>query len=369
MTSVRDDPLYDEHIKYLARQAHAIGVPAHEVDDIVQDTLLKAIELMPTFRGDAKKTTWLYKILQNVWRNGNRRISRRLRKHHNYEAQYRASEPARVEHSEFDAELGLAIRELGDFVDSLSPEEREAFVARAIRGFGRSEAAALLGVEPAVLDRRLGSANVRFDDHFDRSGKSSARRSRHGILAWLPPTLKGWTSSGAGQLLSVLACIIAGLWLIAATTPDTRRSLERHVHKSVTTQQQARVAASEPTMPPISPTSPTSPIVVELDDRIHGGKRSRTSDSTSMPVDDTQHLAHGRELRYEHRLEEALAHIRAIDHKGPLARERWGNEVGILCEMQRFDEADAASEQWLAAFPDDFAVVNRSCVATQPHTN
>lgn len=364
MTLARNEPLYDEHIKYLARQAHAIGVPAHEVDDIVQDTLLKAVELMPAFRGDAKKTTWLYKILLNVWRNGNRRIARRIRKHHNYEAQCRAIETAWGEGSEFDAELGLAIRELREFVDSLSPEEREAFVARAIRGFGRSEAAELLGIQPAVLDRRLVSANGRFDDRFDQKRSSTSRHPTHqpakrtrGVLGVTAPALKWWTHSSAARLLTLLACFVGGLYLIAATTPDTRKMIPRRTIPPLPSMTSQVVAREE-----------VAPILVELDDTDPipiVAKAPHASLASDAGVDDTWHLARGRELRYENRLEEALAHIRAIDSLGPLARERWGNEVGILCQLQRLDEAITASSLWLAAYPEDLERLSRSCVRQQ----
>jgi RNA polymerase sigma factor (sigma-70 family) len=360
--SVRDEPLHDEHVEYLARQAHAIGVPAHEVDDVVQDTLLKAIELMPAFRGDAKKTTWLYKILLNVWRNGNRRIARRTRKHLNYAAECRANEPGRADRSEFEAEASLALGELHDFVDSLSPEEREAFIARALRGLGRREAAAWLNIEPAVLDRRFGSANVRFDDRFGHRRLAKPPSSRKfGIFA---PVVKWWTSSSVGPLLSIFACVAGGLWLIAVTTPHPRpRQLNA-----------ATVARADPARPSDAATrgaaaqSPT-PIEVRLEGR--RPKRAVRPSSSAPPPNpppdgDTRHLALGRALRYENRLAEALTHLRAIDSRGPLARERWGNEVGVLCEMQRLDEAIAVAKEWLATHPGDFVHLNRSCVSDQP---
>jgi RNA polymerase sigma-70 factor (ECF subfamily) len=372
-SSARGHPLHDEHIGYLVRQARSMGVPSHEIDDLVQDTLVKAVELLPTFRGDAKTTTWLYKILLNVWRNGHRRIVRRDRKHHDLEMRYLAIERSQFESSAFEAERGLALRELRAFVDTLTPEAREAFVARALRGLDRREAAMLLGVEPAVLDRRLGSATSRFDEQFEhRKRKTRGQQSSTGRLGiavpiWMP--IARWSiQSTIGGLLSVFSCVAIGLWLIAATTPKTEARVgERGTAVDRRDAAPCPVGQATPAML-AEPQSPASPIVVELPNirtstREH--PRARQIERAAVALDDPQQLALSRQLRFAGQWTAALEHIRKIDPSGPLARERWGNEVGILCALGRVSEAVAVVEQWLTQYPQDRTALRRSCVQNE----
>jgi RNA polymerase sigma-70 factor (ECF subfamily) len=50
----------------LLRYARAIGPDAHQDEDLVQDTLLRALQRAGSFHGDASLATWLHRILHNL---------------------------------------------------------------------------------------------------------------------------------------------------------------------------------------------------------------------------------------------------------------------------------------------------------------
>lgn len=46
-----------------------LNIPYYEIEDVVQETMIKAWNGLPKFRGDAKFSTWLYSIARNHARN------------------------------------------------------------------------------------------------------------------------------------------------------------------------------------------------------------------------------------------------------------------------------------------------------------
>lgn len=74
MPASRDlDTLYRDHASSVARWASRLGGPGIDVEDVVQDVFLTAHRLLPTFRGEAKITTWLFRITQNQVRHRRRK--------------------------------------------------------------------------------------------------------------------------------------------------------------------------------------------------------------------------------------------------------------------------------------------------------
>jgi RNA polymerase sigma-70 factor (ECF subfamily) len=65
--------LYRAHAQTVARWAARLGGPNVDVDDIVQEVFLTAHRLLSGFRGEAKITTWLFRITQNQVRHQRRK--------------------------------------------------------------------------------------------------------------------------------------------------------------------------------------------------------------------------------------------------------------------------------------------------------
>ena len=42
-----------------------LNIRDHEIEDVIQETMIKAWNGLPNFRGDAKFSTWLYSITRN----------------------------------------------------------------------------------------------------------------------------------------------------------------------------------------------------------------------------------------------------------------------------------------------------------------
>src|ERR1043165_5838887 len=70
--------LYDRHVEAVVRRlSHLVG-PAGNLDDLVQETFLRALKSLPRFRGDSPLRHWLLRIAGSVARDDQRRRSRSL---------------------------------------------------------------------------------------------------------------------------------------------------------------------------------------------------------------------------------------------------------------------------------------------------
>ena len=104
-------------------------------DDLAQDAFLLAYRNLAGFRGDAKFTTWLYRIAYNVFISDTRR-----RKEESIEDHVAAeqSQPAESSHTELRIDLERAMRVLND-------AERAAIVQCYFNDLSHEEAAYVLG--------------------------------------------------------------------------------------------------------------------------------------------------------------------------------------------------------------------------------
>ena len=115
---------------------------AATAEDVTQEAFVRAYRSLVRFRGDAKFTTWLFRIAHNcatdaIRRRGRQRI-----------LESRVAEPVPSP----DASLRAAIREA---IDALPADLREAFVLIEVFGLSYREAAGVLHVLPGTLKSRM----------------------------------------------------------------------------------------------------------------------------------------------------------------------------------------------------------------------
>ena len=128
------------------RVCQALGSPG-EVDDLVQETYLRALGAMPRFRGEAPVRLWLLSIARRVCADHVRRRQRRRRLD---ERLARESTPDRV--------AGPDV--VDDLLAALTPERHEAFVLTQLVGLSYEEAAAVVGCPIGTIRSRVARARV-----------------------------------------------------------------------------------------------------------------------------------------------------------------------------------------------------------------
>lgn len=155
------EQLMRRHNRSLFRTARAILRDDAEAEDAVQEAYLRAYRSFGSFRGDAKMSTWLIRIVANEALGRRRKDVRRAEivplcgadmKTHEVEAEVGVRDQDRPEGLAERAELR---RLLEAKIDALPDAFRAVFVLRALEELSVEETAAALSIPPATVRTRF----------------------------------------------------------------------------------------------------------------------------------------------------------------------------------------------------------------------
>lgn len=130
--------LVRRHARALARFLAGAGAPEADLDDLVQEALIRAFRAVDRFRGQCQFRTWLLTIGGNVLKDHGRRAGRHRVVPLDEGLRTRDGDP----HER--AEAGEAEERLAVGVGTLPRLQREVFLLRAQQGLEYSEIAAAL---------------------------------------------------------------------------------------------------------------------------------------------------------------------------------------------------------------------------------
>lgn len=141
------EALVDQHGAALGRFCAALTGSSADADELLQDTLVAALDAMPGYRGDANPRAWAFGIARRVCHSAIRRQSRRRGLFARFFA-FTEADPAPSDRA--DARLAL-----GPALARLEPRLREAVLLRYQQGMDALEVAAALGVSHAAARKRI----------------------------------------------------------------------------------------------------------------------------------------------------------------------------------------------------------------------
>jgi RNA polymerase sigma-70 factor (ECF subfamily) len=136
--------LVGRHARPLARYLAGAGAPESEVDDLVQETFIRAFRSVDRFRGQCQFRTWLLTIGGNVLKDFGRRAGRRKIMPLDEGVRDLAGDPH--EHAEANEAEALLTAGLA----RLPRLQREVFLLRAQQGLEYEEIAAALATTPGA---------------------------------------------------------------------------------------------------------------------------------------------------------------------------------------------------------------------------
>jgi RNA polymerase sigma-70 factor, ECF subfamily len=148
------------HNRTLFRTARAILRDDGDAEDALQEAYLQAYGAMGQFRGDAKLSTWLARIVAN---QALQRLRKRERRAQILPLQQRDAEPALEEPAdvrndngpEAAAHSGELRRVLETQIDALPDSYRAVFMLRAVEELTVEETAEILDIPPATVRTRF----------------------------------------------------------------------------------------------------------------------------------------------------------------------------------------------------------------------
>jgi RNA polymerase sigma-70 factor (ECF subfamily) len=152
--------IYREHALTIARWAARLGGPEIDCEDVVQEVFLTVERRLPEFRGEAKLSTWLFRITERTVANHRRKLRlRRLfaRAFGAGEATLRAVlTPAEV------VERREEVMALYRRLDRLPAKYRRTLILFELEGQSTKQIAELLALKPGTVRVWLHRARAQF---------------------------------------------------------------------------------------------------------------------------------------------------------------------------------------------------------------
>ena len=131
-------------------------------DDLVQETLLRAMANIHSFQPGTNMSAWLFTILRNLFRSEYRKRRREVEDTDGSYAETLKSHPeqhSRVEFEEFRVALA-----------KLPPDQREALILVGASGFSYEEAAAICNCAVGTIKSRVNRARTRLSQLLSING-------------------------------------------------------------------------------------------------------------------------------------------------------------------------------------------------------
>ncbi len=189
-----------EHTEFLRALARSLVRDAATADDVVQDTMVRALERPPRHRDNLRG--WLGRVVRNLSLGGHRTAHRRRAREH------AAARPDRIDptadaaaRAEVQSVVARAVRELDE-------TDRTVIVLRFFDGLMPREIARRLDVPVSTVHTRLQRALARLRARLDRS---------HGRRAWTGALAPLLIPKGALLMFSK-TLIVATVLAVAAST-------------------------------------------------------------------------------------------------------------------------------------------------------
>jgi RNA polymerase sigma-70 factor (ECF subfamily) len=146
------DDLVRRHIGRVRAIIYPMVLDDAVADDLTQDTFVRAVRGLRSFRQDSEFSTWLYAIAMNCVRTF---LARRPRPVAPIDVNMELTTNERPEKVAIGQELSEAIRRS---IEQLSPKLRSAVVLISLNGLNATQAAAVEGCTVATMHSRLHEA-------------------------------------------------------------------------------------------------------------------------------------------------------------------------------------------------------------------
>jgi len=142
-------------------RAFAISLSGNvdRADDLVQETLVRAIANIDSFEPGTNMQAWLFTILRNRFRSEYRKRKREVEDADGHYVDSLVSQPEQSGKLEF--------KELRTALDKLPSDQREALILVGASGFSYEEAAAICGCAVGTIKSRVNRARNRLASELD----------------------------------------------------------------------------------------------------------------------------------------------------------------------------------------------------------
>jgi RNA polymerase sigma-70 factor, ECF subfamily len=149
--TIRDSIL--EAVPSLRAFAISLCGNVDRADDLVQETLLRALANIHSFQPGTNMPAWLFTILRNLFRSEYRKRRREVEDPDGGYAETLKTHPEQTSHVEF--------KEFRNALAKLPSDQREALILVGASGFSYEEAAEICGCAVGTIKSRVNRARTR----------------------------------------------------------------------------------------------------------------------------------------------------------------------------------------------------------------
>jgi len=166
--------LYERYAPRVYAVVRRIAGEEDLAQDYAQEAWIRAIRALPTFRGDARFSTWLHRIAVNAALQALRKADTRRKR----EAPMPEAIP--VHPAEGDALLGNLLEEA---MDQLPDGMRQVLILHDVEGYTHEEIGEFLGVTSGTSKSQLFKARAKMRETL-RPSLMDGEQSDKGVEAW-----------------------------------------------------------------------------------------------------------------------------------------------------------------------------------------
>src|SRR4026209_322612 len=154
------DPALREQILAAVPSLRAFAISLSGIvdraDDLVQETLLRALANIHSFQPSTNMPAWLFTILRNLFRSEYRKRRREVEDTDGSYAESLKSHPEQQGRGEFE--------EFRNAISKLPPDQREALILVVASGFSYEEAATICECAVGTIKSRVNRARTRLSE-------------------------------------------------------------------------------------------------------------------------------------------------------------------------------------------------------------
>jgi RNA polymerase sigma-70 factor (ECF subfamily) len=157
---------------------HLVGHRA-DIEDLLQETYLRLLTAVKSFRGESRFRTFLYRVCANV-----ALMHLRWQRRRPEDAMAEIPEslaPGTHQNPEGEASRREAARLVSAALEGLSPKKRIVFVYHELNGMGPEEIAVAVGTSPNTVRSRLHHARLEFQEEMQKLLKAPRTGAAYGL--------------------------------------------------------------------------------------------------------------------------------------------------------------------------------------------
>lgn len=165
---------YDELMQHYEKKVYALCFRMagnhDDAEDLAQESFLKVFRALPSFKGDAQFSTWLYRIVTNTCLDERRKRGRKPvlvsidKPVATGDGEMTIPLPDKAPDPLCETLAGELQTEIQELLAQLPQEQRVVIVMRDLEGYSYEEIAAVLGVNMGTVKSRLNRARARLRD-------------------------------------------------------------------------------------------------------------------------------------------------------------------------------------------------------------